>query len=529
MPRVPADCRDKVQRERSEARESYHRLKRVVIIVGLLVSSVLANDSKPAPSSGYPSEQQVLTFIADTVDWYRHLPAEQQVGTAPTDLVFLENNRTTATEIVRLAFDFGKAAAAIRSMPQDVSAEPAAADPATTTPALQSVAAAKAKVQTAIQKANSELKTLTEARYFARRKDRDKLDTQIADVRSRIQVLKGMSENYDSLVGFIHARGASPDRPTNMADLVDNLERTVPELSGTAGSSQSVSVPATSSPRPSGIMGSIFDVSELARKRQIIDNAIRKTAELSESLQDIRTPLLAELKRKFAAITISASADGLRRQKARLDDLVAESGTVSPAIAALNKQCVLLDLYKDRLTEWRSQVQANYQAAWKNLVGHLGALAGAIAILVVVASAVRRLTVRHVRDSDARKMLLTGQRILLFLTMILIVSFAFTFDVGSLATFLGLVSAGLAVGLHDVFVAIGGYFLITRKFRVQVGDRVQIAGVTGDVFRLGLMQFELTEINTATEQPTGRLVFFSNSYVFLSPATPLYRQVRARA
>jgi hypothetical protein len=45
------------------------------------------------------------------------------------------------------------------------------------------------------------------------------------------------------------------------------------------------------------------------------------------------------------------------------------------------------------------------------------------------------------------------------------------------------------------------------------------------VTSLGLFQLELSEIDAATENRTGRVVFFTNSYVFVSPATPLFRQL----
>jgi hypothetical protein len=62
------------------------------------------------PKANYlPSEQQVLTFIADTIDWYRHLPTAQRIGATPADLLFIEDNRAIATNIVRLSFEFGKA------------------------------------------------------------------------------------------------------------------------------------------------------------------------------------------------------------------------------------------------------------------------------------------------------------------------------------------------------------------------------------------------------------------------------------
>jgi hypothetical protein len=93
------------------------------------------------------------------------------------------------------------------------------------------------------------------------------------------------------------------------------------------------------------------------------------------------------------------------------------------------------------------------------------------------------------------------------------------------ATFLGLLSAGLAIGFHDVFLSIGGYLLIVQRFHVRIGDRVQIADVTGEVVNLGLFQIELSEIDSGTGKRTGRVVFFTSSYVFISPATPLFRQL----
>jgi small-conductance mechanosensitive channel len=142
---------------------------------------------------------------------------------------------------------------------------------------------------------------------------------------------------------------------------------------------------------------------------------------------------------------------------------------------------------------------------------------------------VRKLTLTHVHDVNTRKMFLAGERLLLGLIIIILVLFAFAFDLSSMATFLGLLSAGLAIGFHDVFLSIGGYLLIVQRFHVRIGDRVQIAGVTGEVVNLGLFQLELSEIDSGTGKQTGRVVFFTNSYVFVSPATPLFRQLNVPA
>jgi small-conductance mechanosensitive channel len=104
------------------------------------------------------------------------------------------------------------------------------------------------------------------------------------------------------------------------------------------------------------------------------------------------------------------------------------------------------------------------------------------------------------------------------------VSIAFAFDLRSLATFLGIASAGLAVAMQNVILAVIGYFLLVGKLRVRVGDRVQISGVSGEVVEIGLMQFRLRELDSPGDQPTGRVVSFSNSFLFLTPATGLFKR-----
>src|SRR5215467_14391506 len=56
---------------------------------------------------------QALKFIAESVDWYRHLPSTAQIGTSSTDLLFLEDSQPIAKDIVRLSIAFGRAMAAV--------------------------------------------------------------------------------------------------------------------------------------------------------------------------------------------------------------------------------------------------------------------------------------------------------------------------------------------------------------------------------------------------------------------------------
>jgi len=86
----------------------------------------------------------------------------------------------------------------------------------------------------------------------------------------------------------------------------------------------------------------------------------------------------------------------------------------------------------------------------------------------------------------------------------------------SVGTFLGLLSAGLAIAFKDLLVNIGGWlFLITRK-PLAIGDRVQIGDITGDVIDIRLFQFSVMEIGNwvDSDQSTGRIVHIPNGLVF---------------
>ena len=96
----------------------------------------------------------------------------------------------------------------------------------------------------------------------------------------------------------------------------------------------------------------------------------------------------------------------------------------------------------------------------------------------------------------------------------------------SLATFAGFIVAGLAVGLQTILLSVVAYFFIIGRYGVRVGDRITIAGVTGDVAEVGLVRFYLHELaGSGTDlYPSGRVAVFSNAVLFQA-TTPLYKQL----
>jgi small-conductance mechanosensitive channel len=92
---------------------------------------------------------------------------------------------------------------------------------------------------------------------------------------------------------------------------------------------------------------------------------------------------------------------------------------------------------------------------------------------------------------------------------------------GSLATFLGLLTAGLAIALRDPLVNLAGWVFIVWKRPFVAGDRITIRTHMGDVIDQRVFQFTLMEVGTETgaEQSTGRLIHVPNGWVFMDSVT----------
>ncbi|GAB4533956.1 MAG: mechanosensitive ion channel [Anaerolineales bacterium] len=89
----------------------------------------------------------------------------------------------------------------------------------------------------------------------------------------------------------------------------------------------------------------------------------------------------------------------------------------------------------------------------------------------------------------------------------------------SLATFFGLLSAGVAIALKDPLANLAGRVYILWRRPFDVGDRIEIGGVAGDVSDKHFFQFSLLEIGNwvDADQSTGRIVHVPNGIVFTAP------------
>lgn len=89
-------------------------------------------------------------------------------------------------------------------------------------------------------------------------------------------------------------------------------------------------------------------------------------------------------------------------------------------------------------------------------------------------------------------------------------------DFNQIGTFLGILSAGLAVSFKDILVDIIGRLVIDFRHLYVISDRIQVGEYSGDVIDISILQTTILEIGNWVEkdQSTGRVISIPNRNVF---------------
>ncbi|MBN1432077.1 MAG: mechanosensitive ion channel [Methanomicrobiaceae archaeon] len=85
----------------------------------------------------------------------------------------------------------------------------------------------------------------------------------------------------------------------------------------------------------------------------------------------------------------------------------------------------------------------------------------------------------------------------------------------SLVISYGIIAAGIAIALQDLFRNFVGGIIIALTGVYKIGDRVEVDGISGDIMDVGIMNTTMMEIRgwVDADQPTGRIVVMPNSVV----------------
>ena len=497
-----------------------------------------AGKGKPDPvtSRAVMTGEQVVQILDETVDWYRTLGTQQQAATQPSDLLILYANRQTADKVMALAFEIARANAELISSEAGVVQEKSEADSAET----QSLTRIRQQLDQQRTDLQAEIESVRRQIGAASAQEKGDLQARLAVLQGELDLINARRNLFSNMTQFANESAGANALKAH----IDAIAASIPSASAApvtttttttttpASGSTSVTAAVSTSLSQFGIWDLTATVLRLSAKARTIETVDSRTAELQETFTQIRNAPLEQLKAlaargdALAAESDSQDRANLKRVRDQYDTIAWLFQQTSSIVTPLSKAEVLLTQYRNNLNNWREATQRQSREAWRALGIRLVIFAALLALVFTAAELWRRAVFRYVQDVRRRSRLLLLRKIVLWSLVVAIAAATFATELGSLATFAGLITAGLAVAMQSVLVSVVGYFFLIGKYGIRVGDRVQVGSVTGEVIDLGLVRLHLMELSGqgGAMSPTGRVVAFANSIIFQSSGG-LFKQI----
>ena len=483
---------------------------------------------------------QVIQFLDQTIDWYRTLGLQQQAASEPSDMLFFYDNRQAASKVMSLAFDIARANADLLAKEQ-----PFSQDIADTGISSKALLQFKQKLDSQSAAARAELDAQRRELNTASKKSKTEVEARINELEGVLDLVNTKKSILNTMTDFVTGEGGSS--AGSLTAQIDAMAVAMPSPTAPSTTNAAASPAGTASAAPPllgltnapaatvgrfGLWDMAANAFRLSEKASTITSIDQRTAALQATLALIRAPLMNKIKglsaRGDALAAQSDSADSattLNGVHDELDALADEFKQTSALLLPLSRESILLSEYRRNLVNWRAAINTQYRDAIKTLGIRLGVVLTVLALVFGAAELWRSMVLRYIQDTRRRHQLLLLRRIALWSLVVIVIGIAFASELGSIVTFAGLITAGIAVAMQSVLVSIVGYFFLIGKYGIRVGDRVQIGEVAGEVIDLGLVRMYLMELGgKGTLGPTGRVVAFANSVVF-QVASGLFKQI----
>jgi small-conductance mechanosensitive channel len=514
-----------------------------ILLGGLLLS---AQDSKPqqpatAPAAPPASSTNLLppvTFdsnatlhhLNQVISWYRHATTGVQSVGLPSDTIYQENTRNLGGQIVRLAFQSAKAEAEL------IKAEQKAADnnqPAQETTQMQALAQTQAKTSAQIDQLQSQIEKLTEEITKARPSQRAGLSSQREALESELDLQKALLDAVNKMASFVESNG---EVASGLEGEINQLARSIPEVLGTTpGQEKPVTASAPAKPtlaNSGGLISEVVTLYDYMSAVHQIGGLMEETTHLKEVVDQLRTPMRAVLRstiqesQNLSNQLPGADPTQLQTQREKFQQITQRFKQLSVVLLPLSQELVVLSDSNTNFEEWRTSITRESKYVLRSVLIRVGGILVALAVILLLSEIWRRVTFRYVKDARRRRQFLVLRRVVIGFLIVVVLILGFVSEFSSLATFAGFITAGIAVGLQAVLLSVAAYFFIIGRYGIRVGDRISVAGITGDVVDIGLVRLYLMELaGTGLDfYPTGRIVVFSNAVLFQT-GTPLFKQI----
>ena len=136
-----------------------------------------------------------------------------------------------------------------------------------------------------------------------------------------------------------------------------------------------------------------------------------------------------------------------------------------------------------------------------------------MAVIGIATVLLRRIAEKYIVKSTDRYKVRKFITLAAYLVAVLLI-----FDIysGRWGVAIGVASAGVALALKDVITSVAGWVGISAGGFYKTGDRIQLAGIRGDVIDVGVFKTTLMEIGQWVKGDlyNGRIVRISNNLVF---------------
>ncbi len=511
----------------------------LILCLGLVTAALLNADDQPAISS-----DAIIRHLSSIISWYRDSTTKVQPPGFASDAIYQSDARTLAEQAVRLAFDSARATVPLVNAQGQQPSTDSDGQPAQGATQSQNLAQFKAKTSAHLADLQAQLDSVNKQLATAPPRARPALQNQRDNLQGQIELNSAILDSVGKLLTFIENGNDTP--AAGLQGSIDALARSVPEIFSLAPTNQKTEnkpaaqvAPAASqtqaaTSKSSGLIGEAGALyTEMTSLREI-DQLVNETQNVRDIADALRQPLRSAMKATIqqskdlenqtqAAGSNSAQAANLKPQ---YDALAARFKSLSAALVPLSQEVVVLDQSKVNLLEWRRSITRQSGYALRSLLLHVGTIVVALGLVLLLSEVWRRATFRYIPDVRRRRQFLTVRRFVVGFLMGIVLILGFVSEFSSLATFAGFVTAGIAVGLQAVLLSIAAYFFLIGRYGIRVGERVSVAGVTGDVVDIGLVRLYIMELAASGGDlyPTGRIAVFSNS-VFFQAGVPFYKQI----
>ncbi len=514
-------------------------------LIGVLISR--AQDSKQSQPPRAPAQQSsqnspnilppvqfdvdgTLRHLNRVISWYRHSTVGIQSIGQPSDAIYQDNAQTLGAQVVRLAFQSAKAEAALIAAQQKAGGANQASSQTTQQ---QNLAQLQAKTSSQIDQLQSQIEDLNTQIAKTPAARRSKLTSQRDALQSELELQKALLDTIQKMAAFVENNG---EIAGGLEGGINEMARSIPEVLGpTAGPAKTVATPTAAKPslaNSGGLISEAITLYDYMGAERQIAGVIKETSYTRDVADRLRTPLRDALRatiqqsQKLASQPPVTDPQQLQAERQGFRELTERFKQLSGVLLPLSQEIVVLDDSKTNLDEWRNSIARESKHVLRSVLVRVFGIILALGVILVLSEIWRRVTFRYIGEPRRRRQFLVMRRVVIGFLFVIVLTLGFVSEFSSLATFAGFITAGIAVGLQAVLLSVAAYFFIIGRYGIRVGDRISVAGITGDVVDIGLVRLYLMELaGTGLDfYPTGRIVVISNAVLFQT-GTPLFKQI----